>query len=38
MNLVNYQYKSIIIRSGILHIGVGNFYRAHQALKAQDLE
>jgi mannitol 2-dehydrogenase len=31
MTTVNYQYQAKNIRSGILHIGVGNFHRAHQA-------
>jgi mannitol 2-dehydrogenase len=31
MNIVHYQYQRKNIRSGILHIGVGNFHRAHQA-------
>lgn len=31
MKIVDYQYKSKDCSQGILHIGVGNFHRAHQA-------
>lgn len=31
METVDYQYQTKNITSGILHIGVGNFHRAHQA-------
>ncbi len=30
MNFIPYNYEPESIRSGILHIGVGNFHRAHQ--------
>jgi mannitol 2-dehydrogenase len=37
MNVQNYGYKRENIQSGILHIGVGNFHRAHQAFYADQL-
>lgn len=30
MNIISYHYNRDTIESGILHIGVGNFHRAHQ--------
>lgn len=30
MNIISYNYEPNTIESGILHIGVGNFHRAHQ--------
>ncbi len=30
MNLISYNYDLTLVQSGILHIGVGNFHRAHQ--------
>lgn len=37
MNLRNYGYKRENIQPGILHIGVGNFHRAHQAFYTDQL-
>jgi mannitol 2-dehydrogenase len=37
MNVQNYGYKRENIQSGILHIGVGNFHRAHQAFYTDQL-
>lgn len=31
MKIINYQYLAQEVNQGILHIGVGNFHRAHQA-------
>lgn len=37
MNVENYCYERKTIQSGILHIGVGNFHRAHQAFYTDQL-
>jgi len=37
MNAENYRYERKNIQSGILHIGVGNFHRAHQAFYTDQL-
>lgn len=37
MNTIEYNYQSKNITSGILHIGVGNFHRAHQAFYTNTL-
>jgi mannitol 2-dehydrogenase len=37
MKTIEYQYQSENIKSGILHIGVGNFHRAHQAFYTNQL-
>ncbi len=37
MNVENYCYERKKIQSGILHIGVGNFHRAHQAFYTDQL-
>ena len=37
MNVENYCYERENIQSGILHIGVGNFHRAHQAFYTDQL-
>lgn len=37
MNVENYCYERKNIQSGILHIGVGNFHRAHQAFYTDQL-
>lgn len=37
MSLITYKYNRSIIQSGILHFGVGNFHRAHQAFYMHQL-
>ena len=37
MNISNYAYERKNIQTGILHIGVGNFHRAHQAFYTDQL-
>lgn len=37
MNVIAYNYKKENITSGIVHIGVGNFHRAHQAFYTNEL-
>lgn len=37
MNVEQYSYERKAIQSGILHIGVGNFHRAHQAFYTDQL-
>lgn len=37
MNVLTYRYDRKIIQAGILHIGVGNFHRAHQAFYTNQL-
>lgn len=37
MNLSDYSYEGKIAQTGILHIGVGNFHRAHQAFYTDQL-
>ncbi|PWJ57057.1 mannitol 2-dehydrogenase [Dyadobacter jejuensis] len=37
MNIIENRYKSEGVISGILHFGVGNFHRAHQAYYANEL-
>lgn len=37
MNVEQYSYERKSIQSGILHIGVGNFHRAHQAFYTDQL-
>ncbi|MGY0037841.1 mannitol dehydrogenase family protein [Pedobacter sp. NJ-S-72] len=37
MNMKSYGYERKTIQSGILHIGVGNFHRAHQAFYTDQL-
>lgn len=37
MSIISYNYDPGSIRSGILHIGVGNFHRAHQAFYMNNL-
>ncbi len=37
MNIIENRYKSENIISGILHFGVGNFHRAHQAFYTHEL-
>jgi len=36
-NIQTYQYDRDSVQSGILHFGVGNFHRAHQAVYCDDL-
>ncbi|WP_413532208.1 mannitol dehydrogenase family protein [Empedobacter brevis] len=37
MDVIEYKYKKEDIKSGILHFGVGNFHRAHQAFYTNQL-
>ena len=37
MSVISYNYDPELIQSGILHIGVGNFHRAHQAFYMNNL-
>ena len=37
MKIQNYKHDRLKIKSGILHIGVGNFHRAHQAFYTNSL-
>lgn len=37
MKVLDYYYNRKAIQTGILHIGVGNFHRAHQAFYTNQL-